>query len=130
LNENGTAAAIMRGQALKEAQIGGSIENGGLAIVEAGSPELDSVQDLHALPFSGDGDLGGMGCSARYPVTPMGKVAFRGSLEGKIHTQGNVKVGCARPALGPQNRLGPFLPSNLPQKLSLTNPLAWRTICP
>jgi hypothetical protein len=60
LNENGTAAAIMRGQAMKEAQIGGSIEDGGLAIVEAGSPELDSAQDLHALAFAGDGDLGGM----------------------------------------------------------------------
>jgi hypothetical protein len=31
-----------------------------LAIVEAGSPELDSAQDLHALTFAGDGDLGGM----------------------------------------------------------------------
>ena len=60
LNENGAATAIVRGKAMKEVQIGGSIENGGLPIVEAGSPELDSAQDLHALAFAGDGDLGGM----------------------------------------------------------------------
>jgi len=60
LNENGTAAAIMRGQAMQEAQMGGSIEDSGLAIVEAGTPELDSAQDLHALTFSADGDLGRM----------------------------------------------------------------------
>jgi len=60
LNENGTAAAIMRGQAMQEVQIGGSIEDGGLAIVEAGTPELDSAQDLDALAFAGDGDLGRM----------------------------------------------------------------------
>jgi len=60
LNENGTAAAIMRGKAMQEVQIGGSIEDSGLAIVEAGSPELDSAQDLHALAFAGDGDLGRM----------------------------------------------------------------------
>jgi hypothetical protein len=31
-----------------------------LPIVEAGSPELDSTQDLHALACAGDGDLGRM----------------------------------------------------------------------
>jgi hypothetical protein len=31
-----------------------------LAIVEAGSPELDSAQDLHPLAFASDGDLGRM----------------------------------------------------------------------
>src|ERR1019366_530397 len=60
LNEDGTAAAIMGGQAMQEVQIGGSIEYGGLAIVEAGTPKFDSAQDLHALAFAGDGDLGGM----------------------------------------------------------------------
>ena len=60
LNENGTAAAIMGGLAMQEAHIGGSIEDGGLAIVEAGAPELDSTQDLHALAFAGDRDLGRM----------------------------------------------------------------------
>src|ERR1019366_4982709 len=53
LNEKG-AAAIVRGQAMKEVQIGGSIEDRGLAIVEAGTPELDRAQDLHALAFAGD----------------------------------------------------------------------------
>ena len=60
LNENSPAAAIMRGQAMKEVQIGGSIENWGLPVVEAGTPELDGAQDLHALAFAGDGDLGRM----------------------------------------------------------------------
>jgi hypothetical protein len=60
LNENGPATAIVRGKAMKEVQIGGSIENWGLPVVEAGSPELDSAQDLHALAFAGDGDLGRM----------------------------------------------------------------------
>jgi len=60
LNEDGTSAAIMRGQAMQEVQIGGSIEDGGLAVVEACTPELDSAQDLHALAFAGDGDLGRM----------------------------------------------------------------------
>ena len=45
---------------MQEVQIGGSIEDGGLAIVEAGTPELDSAQDLDALAFAGDGDLGRM----------------------------------------------------------------------
>jgi hypothetical protein len=60
LNENGPAAAIMRGQAMQEIQVGGGIEDGGLAIVEAGTPELDRAQDLDALAFAGDGDLGRM----------------------------------------------------------------------
>jgi hypothetical protein len=81
LNENGTAAAIMRGQAMKEAQIGGSIEDGGLAIVEAGSPELNSAQDLHALAFAGDGDLGRMAEPA--PGSVQGGVLPETGLVGK-----------------------------------------------
>jgi hypothetical protein len=60
LNENSPAAAIMRGQALQEIQVGASIEDRGLGIVEAGTPKFDSAQDLQALAFAGDGDLGGM----------------------------------------------------------------------
>ena len=60
LNENGPAAAIMRGKAMEEIQVGGGIEDRGLRIVEAGAPKLDRAQDLHALPFSADGDLGRM----------------------------------------------------------------------
>ena len=81
LNENGTAAAIMRGQAMKEAQIGGSIEDRGLAIVEAGSPELNSAQDLHALAFAGDGDLGRMAEPA--PGSVQGGVLPETGLVGK-----------------------------------------------
>ena len=45
---------------MQEIQVGGGIEDGGLAIVEAGTPELDRAQDLDALAFAGDGDLGRM----------------------------------------------------------------------
>ena len=45
---------------MQEVQVAGSIEDGGLAIVEAGTQEIDSAQDLHALAFAGDGDLGRM----------------------------------------------------------------------
>ena len=60
LNENGPAAAIVRGKSMQEVQIGGSIEDRGLPVVEAGTPKLDSAQDLDALAFTGDGDLGWM----------------------------------------------------------------------
>src|SRR5208282_6435176 len=81
LNENGTAAAIMRGQAMQEIQVVGSIKNGGLAIVEAGSPELDSAQDLHALAFAGDGDLGRMAEPA--PRSVQGGILPETSFVGK-----------------------------------------------
>ena len=45
---------------MQEIQVGGSIEDGGLLIVEAGPPKFDGAQDLHALAFAGDGDLGRM----------------------------------------------------------------------
>src|ERR1017187_6549411 len=56
LNENGPAAAIMRGQAMQEIQVGARIEDRGLRIVEASTPKFDRAQDLHALTFAGDGD--------------------------------------------------------------------------
>jgi hypothetical protein len=40
LNENGPASAIMRGQAMQEIQVGGSIEDRGLLIVEAGTLKI------------------------------------------------------------------------------------------
>jgi hypothetical protein len=88
LNENGTAAAIMRGQAMQEVQIGGSIEDGGLAIVEAGTPEFDSPQDLYALPFAGDGDLGRMAQPAP------------GSMQGGVLTKTGFVGKDQRPILG------------------------------
>jgi hypothetical protein len=60
VNENGPAAALVRGQSMQEVQVGGSIEDRGLSIVEAGPPEFDRAQDLHALAFAADGDLGRM----------------------------------------------------------------------
>jgi hypothetical protein len=66
---------------MKEAQIRGSIEDGGLAIVEAGSPELDSAQNLHALAFAGDGDLGRMAESA--PGSVQGRVLPETGFVGK-----------------------------------------------
>ena len=60
LNENSPLAAIMRGEAPQKFQVGGSIEDRGLGIVEAGAPEFDGAQDLDAFPLAGDGDLGRM----------------------------------------------------------------------
>ena len=88
LNENGTAAAIIRGQAMQEIQVGGSIEDWCLHIVEAGTPKLDSAQDLHALPFSGDGDLGGMAEPAP------------GSMQGRVLTETGFVGKNQRPVLG------------------------------
>jgi len=64
LNENRSAAAVMGGQPIKEGQVGGSIEDGILLVMEAGQPRFDRAQDLHALTFSGDGDLGRMAPAA------------------------------------------------------------------
>jgi hypothetical protein len=58
LNENGTAAAIVAGELIKEAQVGGSIEDGILLVIEAGMPESDGAQDLHTLALPEDGDFG------------------------------------------------------------------------
>ena len=60
LNEDGPLATIMRGEALQKIQVGSSVEDRSLGIVEAGAPKLDGAQDLDALPFAGDGDLGRM----------------------------------------------------------------------
>ncbi len=81
LNENGPAAAIMRGEAMQEIQVGGSIEDRGLRVVEAGTPEFDSAQDLHALAFAADGDLGGMAESA--PGSVQGGVLTETGFIGK-----------------------------------------------
>jgi hypothetical protein len=45
---------------MQEVEIGGSIEDGGLRIVEAGLPEFDGPEDLDALAFPGDGNFRGM----------------------------------------------------------------------
>ena len=66
---------------MQEIQVGGSIEDRGLLIVEAGTPEFDSAQDLHALPFAGDGDLGRMAEPA--PGSVQGGVLTEIGLVGK-----------------------------------------------
>jgi hypothetical protein len=58
LNENGTAAAIVGGELIKEGQVGGSIKDGILLVMEAGMPEFDGAQDLHTLALPEDGDFG------------------------------------------------------------------------
>ena len=64
LNENGPLAAIMRREALQKIQVGSGVEDRGLRIVEAGAPKLDGAQDLDALAFAGNRDLGWMSDSA------------------------------------------------------------------
>jgi hypothetical protein len=54
----------MSREALQKIQVGGSVEDRGLRIVEAGAPKLDGAQDFDALPFAGNRDLGRMTDSA------------------------------------------------------------------
>jgi hypothetical protein len=64
LNENRSPAAIVRGEVVEEGQVGRSVEDGILLVMEAGMPELDRAQDFDTLPFAGDGDLGRMADAA------------------------------------------------------------------
>jgi hypothetical protein len=57
LDEDGPGAAIVGGQLVQEVQIGASIEDGGLCIVEARLAQFDGTQDLDALAFAGDGNF-------------------------------------------------------------------------
>jgi hypothetical protein len=88
LNENGPTAAIMRGKAMQEIQVGGSIEDRSLLVVEAGTPKLDGAQDPHALTFSGDGDLGRMAEPAP------------GSVQRRVLTEAGFVGKNQRPVLG------------------------------
>jgi len=51
-NQDRALAAVSPGQLFEEPQIGGGIEDGILAIVEARAPEFDGAEDLHALALS------------------------------------------------------------------------------
>jgi hypothetical protein len=64
LNENGPPAAVMRNKETEEVQIGASIEDGGLRIMEAGLPNFHGAQDLDAFAFPSDGNFRGMTDSA------------------------------------------------------------------
>ena len=60
LNQDGPAASIGEGQLLQEVEVGGSIEDRGLCIVETGLPEFDGAEDLDVLALSRDGKFRGM----------------------------------------------------------------------
>jgi hypothetical protein len=64
LNENGSAAAVVGSQLMEKVQVGRSIEDQSLRIVEANTPKLDGTQDLDALALAGDRDFRGMADAA------------------------------------------------------------------
>jgi len=64
LNKNRSPAAIVRGEVVEEGEVGGSVEDGILLVVEAGLPKFDGAQDFDTLTFSGDGDFRGMADAA------------------------------------------------------------------
>ena len=57
LNQDGSLAAISARQVFEKVQVGGGIENCGLAIVKACTPELDGPQNFDIVAFAGDGDF-------------------------------------------------------------------------
>jgi hypothetical protein len=60
LNQNRSPAAIVRGEAVEEGEVGGGVEDGILLVVEAGLPKFDGTQDFDTLAFAADGDFRGM----------------------------------------------------------------------
>jgi len=60
LNQDRSATAIMPSQLLEEGLVGGGVEDCVLLVMESSVPEFNGAQDLDALAFSGDGDLGRM----------------------------------------------------------------------
>lgn len=60
LNQDGALAAIVSGEPLEESQVGRSIEDAVLSIVESRAPQLDGAQNLHRLAVAGDPKLGWM----------------------------------------------------------------------
>jgi hypothetical protein len=59
LNENGTAAAIVGGELIKESQVGRSIEDGILLVTEASMPEFDGPRIFTLLRSPRMGTSGG-----------------------------------------------------------------------
>lgn len=57
LDQDGALAAIVSGEQLKESQVGRSIEDAVLSVVESRAPQLDGAQNLHCLAVSGDPKL-------------------------------------------------------------------------
>ncbi len=57
LNQNRALAAVPPGKLFEEAEVGGGIEDGVLAIIEPCAPKFDGAENLHALALSGYGDF-------------------------------------------------------------------------
>ena len=57
LNQNRSLAAVSPSELFEEAEIGGGIENGVLAIIEPRAPKLDGAENFHVLTFSCHGDF-------------------------------------------------------------------------
>ena len=58
LDQDGALAAIVLGEQLQEGQLGRSIEDAVLTVMESRAPQLDGAQNLHRLAFPGDPKLG------------------------------------------------------------------------
>ena len=57
LNQNRSLTAVAPSQLFEEAEVGGGIEDGFLAVVEPRAPKFDGAKNLHILAFSGYGDF-------------------------------------------------------------------------
>src|SRR5437773_12348437 len=58
LDQDCAAATIAAAKLFKESSIRGCVEHRVLCIVETGTPQLNRPEDLHALSFSSDSNLG------------------------------------------------------------------------
>jgi hypothetical protein len=58
LNQNGSTPLIAPRQLFQEGEVGGGVEDGVPPVMETGAPQFDGTQDLYALAFSGNWDLG------------------------------------------------------------------------
>ena len=88
MNKNRSPAAIVRGEVVEEGEVGGSVEDGILLVVEAGLPKFDGAQDFDTLTFSGDGDFRGMADAAP------------GGVQGRVLTETGFIGKNQRPVLG------------------------------
>lgn len=57
LNQNRSLAAVPPSELFEEAEVGGGIEDGALAIIEPCAPEFDRAENLDVLAFSRHGDF-------------------------------------------------------------------------
>ena len=59
LNEHGSLLAIAASQLFQESEVGGSIEDGVLPVMESSLPQFNGPKNLHAVALSGNGNLRG-----------------------------------------------------------------------